>query len=325
MMEWSLGKEDRCREVLLRHVDGGATGECEGSEMELTERLLGPGSLSNSRTLSTDTSQGQKGMWLLKSPLTEQFYTLDTFPVSYPTLVLACLFAYREGIHAVGELCQSQVQATPPGSHVRACAHQLHSKIIRCHVMRHPSRAAVYRDQLDSALSDFPASTLFHTLYIGHETKAGLRSRIYSHIMSRTHRTGSLVEILWSIWAMCGASQNIFDKDSGGNARVRAVLAKAVASDRYVIGHLMARADLNRGKHSAVVWKLAIEFEEASRCYPAAKQLVYRAIATLGSVKGKSQGSLRSCKTDGESRVVPHGIPPEAAGFFFRTRTRADR
>lgn len=106
---------------------------------------------------------------------------------------------------------------------------------MRHHVLRHPTRAAVHRDQLGEALRDFPSNTQFLTLYVDHESKAGLQSRIYNHVMARTHRDRSLAEIVWSVWAMCRASRNIFDKDSGGNARVRAVLAKAVASDRYVL------------------------------------------------------------------------------------------
>lgn len=57
MMEWSLGEEGRCREVLLRHVDRGATGECKGPEAKLTERLPRSGSVSNVRTICADTSQ----------------------------------------------------------------------------------------------------------------------------------------------------------------------------------------------------------------------------------------------------------------------------
>jgi hypothetical protein len=51
------------------------------------------------------------------------------------------------------------------------------------------------------------------------------------------------------------------------------------------------RSHTTRGKYSALVWKLAIDFEEAAGSFLAAKQLVYRAIATLGSVKGQ----LQSC------------------------------
>ena len=199
-------------------------------------RLLDAGALSHRRPFYISSSQGQESELRLRLSddiLTLQYYTPETFPISQARLVLACLYAYAEGIDTVGELCRLQVQATPPGSHARASAHQLHSRMMRRHVLRQPIKAAIYRDQLDNSLADFPSNTQFLTLYIDHERRAGLQTRVYSHILGRARKDASLVEIIWSIWAMCRVSRNIFDKDSGGNARVRAVLSKAVTSDRY--------------------------------------------------------------------------------------------
>lgn len=109
---------------------------------------------------------------------------------------------------------------------------------MRYHVSRHSVKAALHRDQLAKALIDLPSNTQLLTLYIDHEAKAGLQSRIYSQIMEKTRKDASLAEVLWSIWAICRVSRNILDSDSGGNSRVRAVLTKAVTSNRCEISVL---------------------------------------------------------------------------------------
>ncbi|WRT64373.1 uncharacterized protein IL334_001305 [Kwoniella shivajii] len=206
----------------------------------------------------------------------KQYYSNQSRRLSTSQVLLKSIFVYlTDGIEVVQSFLLNQLTDQPPSSGEAEEILQLLAKLLHLHSTRHASPASLSRDTLELALSAFPSNTSFLSLYLYGELGGrvyGRVQRLIAEITCGKERFGGLVTHLWSIWAEGVSSHRTFwDEGGGGAERVRLALDRAINSAT--------------GRYSAAIWMLYVEFETLMRKYQTAKQLCYRAVASLGGCK----------------------------------------
>lgn len=187
---------------------------------------------------------------------------------------LVSLYEYNtHGIDSAVAVSDRQAVALPEGSFELEASLQITSKIIHKHCDRVASPASLPRNQLEASIAKFPRNTQFLSLYLQGELRTSIHGRIQRLVAHLSIEDGSIVTQLWSIWAEAMLAKSFYDPGSGGAERVRNALDRAINSEK--------------GRHSAALWVLFIEFEALMNRPQAAKQLCYRSIAAIGGCKGK--------------------------------------
>ncbi|WVW82554.1 hypothetical protein I302_104565 [Kwoniella bestiolae CBS 10118] len=210
---------------------------------------------------------------MLKS---RQFYKHLRPSYSPSQLVLKSLFHYlTDGIESARSFLLNQLTSVPPSCGEAEQTLQLLTKILHLHSDRHSAPASLSRDTLELALASFPNNTSFLSLYLYGELGGRVYGRVQRLIAGLTSHqaiNGGLVVHLWAIWAEAVSSHRTFWDECGtGAERVRLALDKGISS--------------STGKYCAALWMLYIEFECLMGRHQTAKQLCYRAVASLGGCK----------------------------------------
>ncbi|WVF70250.1 hypothetical protein IAT40_005039 [Kwoniella sp. CBS 6097] len=251
-MEWEIGDDIRCLEVLILAV---GVGNDDLAEFASPQRIP-----------RTPTSVA-----MLKA---KQIYARMECLESSSRLLVGMLFAYlANGIDTARSLV---IQTYSQQVHASAEAEeslQMLSKLLHLDASRHSSPPSLSRDTLELALRTFPNNTSFLSLYLFGE----LGSRVYGRVqrlitdLSSSKDCGTMVH-LWAVWAEAvSAHRTFWDAGGGGAERVRLALDRGVNSAS--------------GKHSAPLWMLYIEFETLMDRQQTAKSLCYRAVSALGGCK----------------------------------------
>ncbi|WWD09643.1 hypothetical protein V865_007771 [Kwoniella europaea PYCC6329] len=242
--------------------------------LEVVVLAAGVGQNRISEYLEPDRSPGQPtSVAMLKS---RQFYLNTQPPYSPSQLLLKSLFHYlTEDIDSTRSFLLNHLIISPPSSGEAEYTLQSFTKILYFHSTRHSAPASLSRDTLELALSSFPNNTSFLSLYLYGELGGRVYGRVQRLIADLTSQRGSnggLVVHLWAIWAEAVSSHRTFwDEGGTGAERVRLALDKGINSAS--------------GRYSAALWMLYIEFECLMGRQQTAKQLCYRAVASLGGCK----------------------------------------
>jgi hypothetical protein len=146
------------------------------------------------------------------------------------------------------------------------------SQITSTYCSRTPTPASVPRDQLETAIAIFPRNTQFLSAYLHGELKTSIYGRVQRLIAHLAADDSSIVTLLWSVWAEAMSARSFYDGSSGGVERVRNALDRGITDEK--------------GRRSASMWMLYIDFEVLMNHHQAAKQLCYRSIAEVGGCKG---------------------------------------
>ncbi|WWC58836.1 uncharacterized protein I303_101380 [Kwoniella dejecticola CBS 10117] len=256
-MESELGEEDRTLEVVIL---ASGTGQDRLSDHMNTGRV--PASPAP--------------MALLKS---RQHYSNILSP-SPSQLFLKSLFLYlTDGVEPAQSFLLNHLASLPPSSGEAEQTLQLLTKILYLHSSRHSTPASLARSTLETALASFPNNTAFLSLYLYGELGGRVYGRVQrlvadltSSVRKDQDHSGGLMVHLWAIWAEgVSAHRTFWDKGGTGAERVRLALDKGINSPS--------------GKPCAGLWMLYIEFEVLMGRYNSAKQLCYRAVASLGGCK----------------------------------------
>ncbi|OCF54309.1 hypothetical protein L486_08223 [Kwoniella mangroviensis CBS 10435] len=246
----------------------------EARSLEVVVLAAGVGQDRLAEYLAPDRSPGQPpSVAMLKS---RQFYLNTQSPYSPSQLLLKSLFHYlTEGMDSTRSFLLNHLITLSLSGGEAEFTLQLLTKILYLHSTRHSSPASMSRDTLELALSSFPNNTSFLSLYLYGELGGRVYGRVQRLIADLTSQRGSnggLVVHLWAIWAEAVSSHRTFwDEGGTGAERVRLALDKGINS--------------SSGKYSAALWMLYIEFECLMGRQQTAKQLCYRAVASLGGCK----------------------------------------
>ncbi|ODO05840.1 hypothetical protein I350_04901 [Cryptococcus amylolentus CBS 6273] len=256
-MEFEEGDKERCLDVVVM-----AAG-------------IGEDSISKCIRSQNETSTPSP-LSLLK---TRQYY--HRLAPTGSALLLSSLLTYLvDGIDTTCDALLNIAFAHPTSSGECEEALQLLSQIMFRHATFTPSTPAyLSRHVLERALGAFPNNTALLSLYMYGE----LHNRVYGRVQrligemtaepSANAEGKGVVGYLWAVWAEAVAAHRTFwDAGGGGAERVRMALDKGINS--------------SRGRYCAALWTLYIEFEVHMGRAASAKQLCYRAVASLGACKG---------------------------------------
>lgn len=224
---------------------------------------------------------------MLKS---KQHYTA-TFSSSPHQLVLGALFfTLTDGVEVMRDRLLGVVDSLPAGHPRVEETLQLLVRTIFVYNSRHSSPASLLREVLERAITLCPNNTIFLSLYLWGEASR----RVYGNVQRLTSRLVTedhgIVPLLWAVWAEAqGAARTFYDAGGSGAERVRRALNLSINSAK--------------GRQSAGLWLLYIEFEILMGRPETAKALCYRAIAAVGGCKGKC-GSHVSQKSHVDNRPL---------------------
>ncbi|GMK55153.1 hypothetical protein CspeluHIS016_0202090 [Cutaneotrichosporon spelunceum] len=249
-MEYEAGDEDLCLQVLTMAA---------GFHRERISECTAPGY----------NAQQPSPITMLKS---KQHYAA-TFSKSQHQLVLGAIFlTLTDGIEASRDRLLDIVNSLPPHDSRQEDALQLLVKVVFIHSSRHSTPASLMRGVLEQAIQLFQNNTIFLSLYLfgeGSRRVYGNVHRLTSRLITEDH---GIVPLLWAVWAESqGAARTFYDEGGSGAERVRRALNQSVNSAK--------------GRQCAGLWLLYIEFEILMGRPKTAKELCYRAMASVAGCK----------------------------------------
>ena len=231
MMEWKTRNQARCLEVLICLAHSCVPGESTDRKGIDLGRWAPRCNVSATKACFLGYAQGSKGRpCRCNNSSCLQFYSNIRFPVALPWLTVSALFYYQDSCDSAIRLLQENASACGAGSVEREQTLQLLTEFYHRQSTWHPGPKAEFRQFLKHAIQEFPSNTQFLTAALWHQLQSGLRAPINDLIACLTEAEGALQSIIWSVWAEGISAIDLYAPGSGGAARVRATLRKALAS-----------------------------------------------------------------------------------------------
>lgn len=246
-MEWLAGDTDATLQVILKSVDMQGSG---GIVVLRCKRAL------EDKIKSINDPQ----LWKEKQALI-CLRALADLLTSGPLAALTVFDEYLLGL-----------EAPSPGSHAHESLN-IASLVMLYHygyTLRNPMAPGLLRDRVHSVVDHYPGNTFGIRLLLEVEKGQSVWGRVRSLLSEETHegKDKDMARRLMEIWISLGWEKGKWEEEK---ERIRNALGFAVESDR------------TRG--SAILWRIAIEFEFRNEDWQRARNLVFRAIGECPLVK----------------------------------------
>ncbi|TFK56970.1 DUF1740-domain-containing protein [Heliocybe sulcata] len=264
-MEWLSGDPDAALQVIFRSVDTQGTG---GIAVLRCKRALE----DRIRSVADSGAWNERQAWI-------RLHAMAELLTSGPSAALR-----------IFDECLLNDAASGPGSvpHESLSIALLMMLYHYGQTLRNPIPPSVLRDRVHAVVDQYPSNTLAIRLFLEMEKGQSVWGRVRGLLSDddREWKEKDLVRRLMDVWVALGWEKGKWEEEK---ERVRTSLGVAVESDR------------TRG--SAILWRIAIEFELRNGDLQRARNLVFRAVGECPLVKELyllAFGPLRSVFTSRE-------------------------